>query len=126
MEKHNLSETLKQQFYLYPNVKTRYFVKVFDSFIKFIEVSNANTGIDIPYADITGCDCRRGSKKSDNAAYVSIFCYMHKKKLLGDNSRRYRKVYTLQLCNHHTYDENVKDAHLWKSVLRNLTNGKSS
>ena len=123
MEEQDPPDIFRCTFFIYPNAKVTYCFKALKSSVRLVDVSNNDKWIDVAYSDITGCDLRKGKKENDTAAYLSIFCYVHKKKLIGESSNRQRKVYTLQFSKKNSYEENFRDVHLWKVILINLING---
>lgn len=117
---------LQDELYLYPNKKTKYSIKITNSHIFYNSLLEKNARQKyscLLLRDVIGCDYRRGKSNTDNSAYLTIYAYPHKKKLIGKKTSRTRETLTLDFSHKNSFEDNQRDAKNWKQAITALING---
>ena len=119
--------SLSGEFAMHHSSKKRFRIDLSKHCISFSELENkgSNTLI-VKKQDILGCDCLKGRKKNDSSSYLSLYCYQHKKKVIGDSTLRQRRVLTIVFNGKSTYEENNNDSIVWKTKISEMVKGLSS
>ena len=76
---------LQDELKLYGNRKATYEIKVTEECIACMQITdNLNPKTcSLYFKDIIGCDCMKGKSTGDTSAYLTIYAYPHKKKIIG-------------------------------------------
>lgn len=80
------------------------------------------SGERISFDDAVGCDCMKGKKLSDTAAYLVVYAYPRKKKFTNGSCRR-RDTLTMKFDHCSSYEENQEEALRWNVVITSLISG---
>jgi len=81
-------------------------------------VSWTEESVRLLFRDIVGCDCQRGTSDEDVSAYLAIYAYPRQQSSDGDIAAcRTRFNLNLRFDKWASYDENFREASLWKTVV---------
>lgn len=125
---------LEGQFTINDRSKPIYTVSVSPTGIVYSETSSSSrhgtpndsgsiaAGERLSFDDAVGCDCMKGKKAYDTAAYLVVYAYPRKKKFTTRSCRR-RETLTIKFDHFGTYDENQEEALRWNVVITSLISG---
>ena len=105
--------------------KRKYILEVYASRVRLVLKSDSDAVNDLYLSDLTGCQCMKGKKADDQAAYLSLYYYKHKKPLLKSQTKRTRNVIVVQFKSKQSYEDNQKIADKIRIVLFNVLRDKA-
>jgi len=111
---------LEGSFAIYPKTTIEYDVLVTNSEISYVPSSKKSSAHVIKLSDVIGADCMRGKTTNGHAAYLNIYAYPHRKKLLSSGCIRQRLCITFVFAKFPSFEENHKDAQQWQLVIAYL------
>jgi len=122
------SVLLEGTFAIYPKTTIEYHVSVTNSEISYVHCMNSHeptsskksTTHVIKFSDVIGADCMRGKTANCSMAYLNVYAYPHRKKLVGSGSLRHRRCVTFIFSRFPSFEENHKDALQWQLVITYL------
>ena len=122
---------LEGSFAIYPKT-TKYRVLVTSLEISYVPRSNSNelhsskksSAHVIKLADVIGADCMRGKTANCQAAYLNIYAYPHRRKLLTSRrTLRRRHCVTFVFAQFASFEQNHTHAMHWQLVITYLVRG---
>ena len=117
---------LQDELQLYGNKKVLHDIKVTEQCITCVQVAEKNPKIySLDFKDIIGCDCMKGRLNDDTSAYLTIYAYPHKKKIIGKKTARARETLIICFNRKNSFDENWNDVKVWKKAITALLDGVS-
>lgn len=114
---------LEDDFLLFPHQNTRFKVKLSRAGISYEPINDRKSKGGVKYinrGDITGCHCLKGKNDADNGAYLTIYYYPFRKKLLSSKLLRHRSSLTFNIQTSDQFIENLSIANKWQVVIRSL------
>ena len=115
---------LEDEFEVFPNEKLLHKVEVTKHGITYYPLNESRDSKNkkyIHFGDVIGCRCRKSvDEKHLHKAYLTVFAYPLKKKLLSDKWIRYKHHVTFARRSDSSFDENRKVVEKWRRVFLHL------